>query len=101
METVQARFTVKSPEISARLSSGNVMSVGVGGAAGKGTVYTPHIADGILTWTNDGNRDNPAPVDIRGPKGDQGTPGPAGPPGPPGKDGITETILHMDIDSLF
>ena len=101
METVRAVLTVLSPSVSARLSTGNNLTVGVGATVGRGTVYMPHITDGILTWTNDGNRDNPEPVDIRGPKGEQGAPGPAGPPGPAGKDGISDVILTMDIDSIF
>lgn len=32
-----------------------------------GVTYTPHIEGGVLSWTNDGGRENPDPVDIRGP----------------------------------
>lgn len=36
----------------------------------RGVTYIPHISEsGILTWTNDGGRPNPEPVDIRGPAG--------------------------------
>lgn len=35
-----------------------------------GTTYYPHVsADGILSWTNDGGKTNPDPVDISGPPG--------------------------------
>ena len=74
MEKLRAVLTARSPALSAKLSTGNTMTVGMGSAVGKGTVYTPHITDdGILSWTNDGNRDNPAPTNIKGPKGDPGT----------------------------
>lgn len=77
------------------------------GEPGKnGYTFTPSVnQDGELTWTNDGNLDNPEPINIKGPKGDQGEqgiqgiPGEQGPQGPkgedgaPGKDGTGVTIL--------
>ncbi len=85
-----------------KLIAHSTLAVTIGNAAGKGTVYTPHVTeDGILSWTNDGNRDNPAPINIKGPKGDQGPQGPVGPQGPSGKDGAADIILSMDIDSIF
>lgn len=108
MDKLQAVLTARSPALSACLSAGNTLTVGVGMAGTKGAVYTPHITDdGILSWTNDGGRDNPAPVDIKGPKGDTGPQGPigpqgpVGPQGPAGKDALTDTILNMDIDAIF
>lgn len=60
----------------------------------NGTTYTPSVsAAGVISWTNDGGKDNPEPVNIKGPKGDtgpQGAPGKdgeRGPQGEPGKDG--------------
>lgn len=60
----------------------------------NGTTYTPSVsAAGVISWTNDGGKDNPKPVNIKGPKGDtgpQGAPGKdgeQGPQGEPGKDG--------------
>lgn len=48
----------------------------------NGTTYTPSVsAAGEISWTNDGGKDNPEPVNIKGPKGD------TGPQGAPGKDG--------------
>ena len=44
---------------------------GVDGA--DGAVFIPSVdADGMLSWTNTGGLANPAPVNIRGPKGDPG-----------------------------
>lgn len=38
-----------------------------------GTTFTPSVSeDGIISWTNDGGKENPAPVNIKGPKGDSG-----------------------------
>ena len=48
----------------------------------NGTTYTPSVsAAGVISWTNDGGKDNPEPVNIKGPNGD------TGPQGAPGKDG--------------
>lgn len=102
MDKIRAVLTARSSALSARMSAGNTLTVGMGVAGTKGAVYTPHITDdGILSWTNDGGRDNPAPVDIKGPKGDTGPQGPVGPQGPAGKDAMADTILNMDIDAIF
>ena len=52
-------------------------SAGAPGADGEpgqdGTTFTPSIsADGILSWTNDGGKENPASVNIKGPTGEAG-----------------------------
>ena len=80
MDKIRAVLTARSPALSARFERrGNNLTVGIGVVGTKGAVYTPHITDdGILSWTNDGGRDNPAPVDIKGPKGDTGPQGPIG-----------------------
>ena len=59
---------------------------GADGEDGKdGTTFTPSVSDeGILSWTNDGQKENPSPVNIMGP---QGRPGKDGGVGPAGKDG--------------
>lgn len=42
----------------------------------QGYVFTPYVSpDGLISWTNDGDLDNPAPVDISGPPGPQGDTG--------------------------
>ena len=42
----------------------------------SGTYFIPSINfEGTLTWTNTGNKENPLPVNIKGPKGDQGEQG--------------------------
>lgn len=47
---------------------------GGGGAGEPGTTFTPSVSEaGVISWTNDGGLDNPAPVNIKGPKGDKGT----------------------------
>lgn len=33
-----------------------------------GTTFTPAMTGSVLSWTNDGGRPNPAPVDLKGPK---------------------------------
>lgn len=53
---------------------------GAEGPEGKqGVTFTPLVdASGNLSWTNDGGRENPATVNIRGPQGIQGEPGAEG-----------------------
>ena len=49
---------------------GKVNTVNVGQ---NGATFTPSVSeDGVISWTNDRELENPAPVDIRGPKGDAG-----------------------------
>lgn len=51
----------------------NVGPIAVGGGGGESIVYVPSISkDGVLTWENNGDLPNPAPINIKGPKGDNG-----------------------------
>ena len=53
-----------------------------------GVTFTPSVSEsGDLSWTNDGGLENPATVNIRGPKGDLGSQGIQGPQGIPGERG--------------
>ena len=73
------------------------ISVGAQGRRGEtgapgatGTTFTPSVsADGTLSWTNDGGKENPASVNIKGPQGVQGLQGPKGEQGPQGEPGAT------------
>lgn len=50
-----------------------------------GTTFTPHLsADGVLSWTNDGGKENPESVNIKGQAGRDGTDGTNGAPGQAG-----------------
>lgn len=66
-------------------------SPGKDGADGAdGTTFTPSVsAAGVLSWTNDGGKANPAPVNIKGPQGEPGPTGPQGETGPQGPTGAT------------
>lgn len=56
------------------------------GEAKRGFTFTPSVSEeGIISWTNDGELDNPNPVNIKGP---QGAIGPQGPQGVQGEQGI-------------
>lgn len=55
-----------------------------------GATFTPSVAaDGMLSWTNDQGKENPEPVNIRGPQGIQGIQGPKGDKGDTGATGAT------------
>lgn len=57
-------------------------------ARSTGTTFTPHISlDGVISWTNDGGLDNPAPVSVKGAKGDKGETGATGATGAQGERG--------------
>ena len=61
-----------------------------GGTGQDGTTFTPSVsADGTLSWTNDGGKDNPTPVNIKGAKGDTGAQGAQGEKGDKGDTGAT------------
>ncbi len=69
---------------------GDTGEQGIQGVPGSnGITFTPSVAaDGTLSWSNDGGLDNPAAVNITGPKGDTGSQGPQGEKGDAGEQGI-------------
>ena len=71
---------------------------GTNGTDGKdGTTFTPSVsAAGDLSWTNDGGKANPAPVNIKGPQGETGPQGPTGATGPQGAPGKDYTLTDAD-----
>lgn len=53
-----------------------------------GTTFYPTVSpDGVISWVNDGEKENPAPVNIKGPQGIQGEQGIQGPKGEKGDQG--------------
>lgn len=62
-----------------------------GGGSGKdGTTFYPSVsAEGVISWTNDGGKQNPASVNIKGPQGIQGDKGVKGDTGEQGPKGDT------------
>lgn len=51
-----------------------------------GVTFYPTVSSaGVISWTNDGDKENPEPVNIKGPQGDQG------PAGQDGQNGTTFT----------
>lgn len=57
----------------------NGQPIGGGSAGNDGTTFVPSVsADGVLSWTNNGGLENPAPVNIKGAKGDKGDKGDTG-----------------------
>lgn len=80
-----------------------------------GYYFTPSVSDtGDLSWTNNGNLENPTTVNIKGPQGAQGVQGiqgeqgpqgiqgvqgPEGPEGPQGPQGETGPYFTPSVDS--
>lgn len=72
----------------AKTGSGGAGSIDLRTA--DGTTFTPSVsAAGDLSWTNDGGKANPAPVNLKGPQGETGPTGPQGETGPQGPTGAT------------
>ena len=75
----------------AKGDKGDTGAQGPSGAAG--TTFTPSVSEaGVISWTNDGGKDNPASVNIKGPKGDTGGTGAQGPKGDKGEAGAAAQI---------
>ena len=50
-----------------------IIGSGSGGTGADGVTFTPSVsADGVISWTNDGGKDNPTPVNIKGNSGTDG-----------------------------
>lgn len=90
-------ITDKTGTTTAEIKNGKDGAPGKAGTNGKdgadgadGTTFTPSVsAAGDLSWTNDGGKDNPAPVNLKGPQGETGPTGPQGETGPQGPTGAT------------
>lgn len=64
-----------------------------------GPYYTPSVSStGVLSWTNNGDLENPASVNIRGPEGPQG---PQGPAGADGSSGVTMEQVNTAIQTAI
>ena len=88
------------PKMSGSVSAHKSLSGNVGAKTinigEDGATFIPSVsADGVISWTNDRELDNPAPVNIKGPKGEAGE---AGQQGPAGADGISPVVSVEDID---
>ena len=72
-----------SSEVTKQIDSAKANGEFNAGSGTNGATFTPSVSnDGILSWTNDNNLDNPEPVNIRGVDGKNGK---------DGKDGISAT----------
>lgn len=61
-------------------------------------LFTPKVSDdGVLSWTNKAGLSNPAPVNIKGAKGDTGAKGERGPQGLQGPAGNAATITIGNV----
>ena len=66
-----------------------------------GATFIPHISpDGTVSWTNNKNLPNPAPVNVKGPKGDTGPQGPKGDDGARGALWWLSTSPHGNDDAV-
>ena len=84
-QTMDVNFTESSQPFGSSMGEVQVLNVGKNGAT-----FTPAVsAEGVVSWTNDRDLPNPAPVNIKGPKGDTGPAGKDGAKGEKGDKGDT------------
>ena len=81
-------------------ATGATGATGQTGATGAtGTTFTPSVsAEGVISWSNDGGKTNPASVNIKGPQGATGATGATGQTGATGAtgNGISSAVLNND-----
>lgn len=71
---ISVPFTESAEKFNANFGETSVIHDGQNGAT-----FIPSVSnDGIISWTNDRELPNPAPVDIKGAKGDKGDKGDSG-----------------------
>lgn len=72
-----------------------------GGEVKEGYTFIPSVSpEGIISWTNNGELENPTPVNIRGPKGEPGRDGRDGVSGSSGEDGKAATIKIGTVNTV-
>lgn len=82
-QTFDATFSEGNNDFKTDMGQLNVVGI-------PGATFTPHVSnDGVISWTNDFDLENPAPVSIKGPQGAKGDKGDTGAAGPQGIKGDT------------
>lgn len=80
------------------LSNGQTVDTGMakgpqGNPGATGTTFTPAVSsEGVISWTNDGGKENPQSVNIKGPQGETGATGPSD----VRFNNITQSIVNFD-----
>ena len=83
-QNINVSFSESGGQFSANFGETSVIHGGQNGAT-----FIPSVStEGVISWTNDRELPNPAPVNIKGAKGDPGTNGKDGTNGTNGKDGV-------------
>ena len=77
-----------------RATFGAVQYVNTGVPGIDGTTFYPEVTgeECTLSWTNDGGKENPAPVNLRGKQGPQG---------PPGSDADVVPLTNLELEQLL
>lgn len=100
--------TNENPIFNFHIPRGKPGEPGTGGGGGdtgeqvkEGYTFTPSVSpEGIISWTNNGELENPQPVNIRGPQGLPGRDGRDGVSGTSGKDGVAATIKIGTVSTV-
>lgn len=101
-DTYAVNFETTPRVIAVKLSTGGMMHASFGSVqyvnTGKqgidGTTFYPSVEgdECTLSWTNDGNKENPKPVNLRGRQGPQGA---------PGSDADILPITNLELEKLL
>ena len=73
-QSVTPKFAENNSTLDADVGELSVIHDGQNGA----TFFPTVSPEGVISWTNDRELDNPAPVNIKGPQGDKGDKGDKG-----------------------
>lgn len=95
-------FNQSKQTIHVKLSTGGMMKatfgtvqyVNTGKRGIDGTTFYPSVEgeDCTLSWTNDGDKPNPPPVNLRGKQGPQGA---------PGSDAAVVPLTNLELEKLL
>ena len=102
-ENTSSSYKLRITDFEGSYVTPNLKGSGGGGGTGEdGTTFYPSVsAAGIISWTNDGGKENPTPVNIKGPQGDTGATGSRGPQGEAGDDGFSPVITVTDNSTYY
>lgn len=101
-ESTSSTYKLKITDVNGEFETPNLKGSGSGGGGEDGTTFYPAVSsDGIISWTNNGGKTNPTPVNIKGPQGSQGEQGPAGPQGTAGDDGFSPIVTVNETADYY
>lgn len=102
-ENTSSSYKLRITDVEGSYVTPNLKGSGGGGGSGvDGTTFYPSVSSaGVISWTNDGGKENPTPVNIKGPQGPTGATGATGQNGQDGDDGFSPIITVTDNTTYY